>query len=392
MKRKIIVLLAIIVILLVGFLFVFKGKSTLISKKSTSPNLNSASVIKQESQPINKLEAKSVNSKTSRKTISITIQEVKYSDLDVYEKSVGIVYNLDSSFISAETSGIVKYVKVEIGDLVKKGQILAQIDKEELENTRNAQVSEINKIKAQLKDQQTNQIRYKSLYKSGYVSQAELDTINTNVKTLKEQLGSAQSMLANYNIILQKSVIKSKIQGIVQERSVSKGNFVSVGTPLFTIVDNSNLLILANYPQFFSSILKKNQPVVVEIGEGRVINTQIKEIKPIVDSETRSLQIILSLPNNSYKLKPGETVNVSVITQRKTNVIVIKEEAVVLRARGKVVYVINPDNTVDERAITTGVSQNGLVEVKDGLEIGESIAVEGAGFLSNNANIIIIGN
>jgi RND family efflux transporter MFP subunit len=392
MKRKIIVLLAIIVILLVGFLFVFKGKSTLISKKSTSPNLNSASVIKQESQPINKLEAKSVNSKTSRKTISITIQEVKYSDLDVYEKSVGIVYNLDSSFISAETSGIVKSVKVEIGDLVKKGQILAQIDKEELENTRNAQVSEINKIKAQLKDQQTNQIRYKSLYKSGYVSQAELDTINTNVKTLKEQLGSAQSMLANYNIILQKSVIKSKIQGIVQERSVSKGNFVSVGTPLFTIVDNSNLLILANYPQFFSSILKKNQPVVVEIGEGRVINTQIKEIKPIVDSETRSLQIILSLPNNSYKLKPGETVNVSVITQRKTNVIVIKEEAVVLRARGKVVYVINPDNTVDERAITTGVSQNGLVEVKDGLEIGESIAVEGAGFLSNNANIIIIGN
>ena len=191
---------------------------------------------------------------------------------------------------------------------------------------------------------------------------------------------------------LQKSVIKSKIQGIVQERSISKGNFVSIGTPLFTIVDNSNLLILANYPQFFSSILKKNQPVVVDIGEDRIINTKIKEIKPIVDSDTRSLQIIVSLPNNSYKLKPGETVNVSVVTQRKTNVIVVKEEAVVLRASGKVVYVINPDNTVDERPITTGISQNGVVEVKDGLEIGESIVVDGSGFLSDNAVISIRNN
>ncbi len=385
MKKKFIILLGIVATLVLcsAYLFFFKDKSNFIqsyfasnNKKSSLPQNNNSIV--EEKKPI-------------KKAVSITTQNVKLSNLDVYEKSVGIVYNLDSSFISAETSGVVKSVNVEIGDYVNKNQVLAQIDKEELENTRNAQISEINKIKAQLKDQEKNLVRYKSLYKNGYVSQSELDAISTNVKTLKEQLSSAKAMLANYNIVLEKSVIKSKIQGIIQERSISKGTFVSIGTPLFTIVDNSNLLILANYPQFFSSIVKKDQAVVVEIDENKIIKTKIKEIKPVVDEQTRSLQVIIELPNNEYKLKPGETVNVKIIIQKKSNIILLKEEAVVLRNKGKVVYIIK-DNIVEERLVKTGVSQDGLIEITDGLQGGEEIALEGAGFLSNNANINILAN
>jgi RND family efflux transporter MFP subunit len=328
--------------------------------------------------------------KVPKKVIPVSVYEAKLDNLEVVEKSVGIVYNLDSSKISAETSGVVNKVYVEIGDKIQKGQVLAEIDKKELINSRNTQNFEIKKIDAQLKDQEKNLIRYKKLYKEGYVSQSELDTIQTNVSSLRQQLSSAKSTLANYNISIEKSTIKSTISGVLQERLISSGTFASVGTHLFTIVDNSSVLILVNYPEFFSGVIKKDQKVIINLSDSNSLISKIKDIKPIIEEDTRSLQAIVAIANNSYKLKPGGTVNVSVVVDNKFNILLIPQDAIVLRAVGKVVYIVNQDgNSVEERLISVGSTSGGMIEITKGLKENEKVVVVGAGFLSNGANINI---
>jgi multidrug efflux pump subunit AcrA (membrane-fusion protein) len=89
------------------------------------------------------------------------------------------------------------------------------------------------------------------------------------------------------------------------------------------------------------------------------------------------------------KFRGGGTVNAQVVTGRKPNAVVVPEQSVVLRPAGKVVYVLEDGNKVAQRIVQTGYRQGGLIEITAGLAGGETVAVDGAGFLTNNANVAV---
>lgn len=326
---------------------------------------------------------------TSSRVTSITAITLKGEDVDVFDKSIATIYNLNSVTIAPEVSGLIEKVYVDVGDSVKSGQVLATIDKKESVNDKKSQEASVRQLQSQIKLQQKTLDRYKELKKNGFVSQAELDAANSDLVNLQQQLAGAKSVLANIDVRINNSQVKSKISGIVQERTATEGNYITVGTKMFSVVDNSHLIVIANFPESYFGKLKKGQEVFLKpAGLDVSIKSSIKEIKPIIEEQSRTIQAIIEVGSNTYNLKPGGTVEVSVLMYHKNNVILVPEESVVLRSSGKVVYVLDGDK-VKEVQVRTGFTQDNKVEIEEGLKDGQQVAYMGAGLLDDGAPVSV---
>lgn len=323
--------------------------------------------------------------------INVTTIKVKRETFNVYEETIGIVYNFETNEISSEVAARALKVNVKLGDHVKKGQVLAVLDPSEFINSANAQKAEIKRINAVLADQRLTLTRYKKLIKKGFISQAEVDTAVSNVDSSLASLRNAKALLANYQIKIEKSRIINDKEGIVQDIQVAKGDFANIGTQLFTVVDNTHLNVIVGLPESFLPKLHKGAEVLLTIpGRETPVKSTIKELKPVIDETSRSVQVVIDLNNSKLHLKPGGTLPVNVLLERKQNAMVLPEESIVERMAGDVVYVVNSDNkTVTEKLIKAGVNKNGTVEIVSGLSVNDTVVLSGAGFLSDKAKIII---
>ncbi|MCL2567728.1 MAG: efflux RND transporter periplasmic adaptor subunit [Alphaproteobacteria bacterium] len=323
-------------------------------------------------------------------TIPVVVKKIHRQDFQVYEKTIGSISNLDINTVSAEVSGLVERINVNIGDTVKVGDVIAVVDSRELKNNVNSQEAEIQRLSALLADAKRTQSRYQKLIKDGFVSQADMDTLNTSIKTYQEQLVNARAVLSNSKIQLARSSIRAPQEGMIQQRYIAVGTLVSNTTSIVDIVNNKNLMVIASMPEGFSHRLKSNQEVTLRVsGTDISLKTKIKELKPVIDEQSRSVSLIIYIPKNDYNLKPGGTLEVYISMENRKDAVVVPESAVILRLAGKVVYVLNEDNSVSEFPVKTGVTQDGLVEVLSGLRGDENIVVDGASYLSDKAKVSI---
>ncbi|MDR0484485.1 MAG: efflux RND transporter periplasmic adaptor subunit [Alphaproteobacteria bacterium] len=324
----------------------------------------------------------------SAAVVPVSVKKINRANFQVLEKTIGSISNLDINTVASEVSGVIERINVNIGDTVKAGDIVAVVDSNELRNNVISQESEIQRLSALLTDTKRTQSRYQKLIKDGFVSQAELDTLNTNIKSYQEQLVNARAVLANNKIRLAKSSIRASQSGMIQQRYVTRGTLVSNTSPIVDIVNNNNLMVIASMPESFSYRLKKDQKVELKVsGTDIVLKSSIKELKPVIDEQSRSVALIIYIPKNDYNLKPGGTLEVYISMELKKDAILVPESAVVLRIAGKVVYTLNEDGTVNEIPVKTGAYQDGLIEILSGLKGDETIVVDGASFLSDKAKV-----
>jgi RND family efflux transporter MFP subunit len=170
---------------------------------------------------------------------------------------------------------------------------------------------------------------------------------------------------------------------------VAPGDYVKVGDPLFQLVGTQRLHAHLPFPESAAPRLKLGQPVRLTspLVPDLVIEAKIDEIRPTITATSRALDVIVKFDSDG-RLRGGGTVNADVVTGRRPNAIVVPEHAVVLRPAGKVVYLVEDGKAV-QRVVQTGVKQGDLVEITAGLAAGETIAVDGAGFLTNNATVAV---
>jgi RND family efflux transporter MFP subunit len=158
---------------------------------------------------------------------------------------------------------------------------------------------------------------------------------------------------------------------------------------MFQLVGTRRLHAHLPFPESAAPRLKLGLPVriVSPLVPDLVIHGKIDEIRPNVTATSRALDVIVKFDSDG-RLRGGGTVNAEVVTGRKPSAIVVPEHAVVLRPAGKVVYLVEDGKAV-QRVVQTGVKQGGVVEITSGLTGGETIAVDGAGFLTNNASVAV---
>lgn len=333
----------------------------------------------------------------STKGLRITAIKVKPQNLPVKLEAVGTVESKTAPFIAAEEPGRVVKVLVDIGDVVHVGQVLAEIDRRPLELQRDAAKAETGNVSALITNQELVTKRYRRLSKKKLLSQTLLDEAEAQLAALKEQLTAARARLAIVDDQLAKTRIASPITGIVDQRLVSVGDYVKKGNPLFRVANTESLQIILPFPEPVANQLKRGLKVeiITAINSELIIEETLSELRPMIEGSNKSITAIVELHDPTLT-KPGASVLGKVIIGIRENALLVPEQSVVRRPAGEVVYVINGTNVqgtiVQQRVVHTGLRYEGRIEIIEGLTVGEIIAVDGAGFLTDNAPVTVQGN
>jgi RND family efflux transporter MFP subunit len=319
----------------------------------------------------------------------VSVAKADARTLEVVEDSVGSLENFMDPKVGAEVAGRVVSVKGFVGKKVKRGDLLAEIDASDLEIQSRADSAEIARLEALVANQERIIANQQKLVEKNYISQNALDESLAQGKAIREQLAAARAKFDANRNALRKTKVVAPIDGEVEVQIVAPGDYVKLGDPMFQLVATQRLHAHLPFPESAAPRLKVGQPVRLTspLVPDLVIEAKIDEIRPTITATSRALDVIVKFDTDG-KFRGGGTVNAQVVTGRRANAIVVPEQAVVLRPAGKVVYVVE-DGKATQRIVQTGYRQGGMIEITTGLAGGETIAVDGAGFLTNNAIVTV---
>jgi RND family efflux transporter MFP subunit len=272
---------------------------------------------------------------------------------------------------------------------VDKGQVLAKIDPEKYTLQFAQSKAEMARLSALLINQELDLKRAEQLFKDSLVSEEMIDRTRAEYNALKEQINAAEAQLNNSKRLIEETEIKAPIKSKVSAKNIDVGDFVQTGVIVFELIDTENLRVALSFPEYLNLKLKKGLSVYLTTPTSidQLIETTIKDIKPDINANSRSITAIVDFENPGSWV-PGASTQATIILSTVKNALVLPQLSVVRRSNGNVVYLLN-ENTVLERSVNTGLEKNGLIQITSGLRKGDIVALDGAGFLTNGSVINI---
>ena len=267
--------------------------------------------------------------------VSFETAKVEMGKVQTSITATGTIEPVTSVTVGTQVSGIVSHLYVDYNSIVKKGQVIAELDRTNL-------ISELNTAKANLTSAQStanyelsNYNRYKTLYDKGLVSADEYESALLSYQKAKEQVNTSRESVRKAQTNLGYATITSPIDGVILSKSVEEGQTVaaSFNTPeLFVIAqDLTNMRVIADIDEADIGGVKEGQRVAFTVDafpddsfEGAV--TQVRQ-QATTESNVVTYEVVISAPNKDLKLKPGLTANVTIFTLEKDNVLTVPSKA-----------------------------------------------------------------
>jgi RND family efflux transporter MFP subunit len=208
--------------------------------------------------------------------------------------------------VRAELGGSMTAVMVEEGQLTRQGAVIGRIETRTLDDTRASAVSALRSAESQLALAQREVARTEQLVKAGALATRDLDVARANVATVEAQVADAKSRLAAAERQLGDAVIRAPLSGVVSSREVNRGDVVSPGTALFTVIDPSSMRLEASVPSDDLSALRVGAKVEFTVrGYDQTFTGAIERIAPQADPVTRQVPIYVAIPNVGGRLVAG---------------------------------------------------------------------------------------
>jgi membrane fusion protein (multidrug efflux system) len=323
----------------------------------------------------------------TRKSIYITTAKALLETFEDKESAIGSIRGIIDPTIATEISGKVIRLHVRTGSIVKKGDLLAEIEQKDYQFQLSLSKAEVRKLEARLANQEKNYLRNLSLVDKEFISENALDTIITEKNETEEEIEIARSKRNIAQSNFDKTRVYSPISGVVEKQVPSIGDFLKIGDPVFQIISNKKLRAHIPFPEKLARKLKSGIPIKLKTPTStNEITVTIAELKPQLMSDSRSIDIIADIKGQP-EWQAGASVKGTVIFSNREG-IAVPEQSVVLRPAGQVVYIVNK-NKVEQRKVTIGINQDGLIEILSGLEENEIVALDGAAYLSDQTPINI---
>ena len=324
-----------------------------------------------------------------RPPTQITVVQAKSGAIEETETTLGVLETQDDPKIAAEVAGRVASLSVTSGQAVRRGQVLAELDAADAQLQNDADAADVNRLKSLLEQQERLVARQADLVAKNFVSRNVLDDATAQRDALKSQLAAAESRAGLSRRGIGKTRITAPNEATVEEVMVAPGDYVKLGDPMFRLVAAGSLRASLSFSEAVAPRLKRGQAVrlTTPLAPDVSFESRIDELRPQVSNSGRSV-IALARLKPDPRLRPGATVNAIVLIDRKPAAVLVPEQSVVLRPAGKVVYAV-VDGKAQQRVVDTGAQEGGFVEVTRGLKAGETVALDGAGFLSQGAEVAI---
>ena len=319
----------------------------------------------------------------------ITTTLAKAGAMEITEETLGTLEALIDPKIGAEVAGKVVQVLAGAGKAVSKGELLAIIDDADIALQHRADEADRKRAEALLAQQERVVERQQQLVQKGFISQNAADDARAQRAALRQQLAAAGARgdLSRRN--QGKARVLAPFGGMVETQIVSAGDYVKVGDPLFQLVSSQKLRAHLPFPESAAPRLKKGQAVILTSPQrpGSAFRGVVSEIKPGVSESGRALDVLVDI-DNTEGFRPGGTVNAAVVVAAREDAVQVPEQSVVLRPAGKVVYAIQEGKAI-QVVVEVGAKRGGMVEIVKGLPAGATVALDGAGFLTNNASVSV---
>ena len=249
--------------------------------------------------------------------------------------ATGTIEPVTSVTVGTQVSGIVSKLYVDYNSVVKKGQVIAELDKTDLMSQLNSAKTQLATAQRQLNYQTTNFNRYKTLYQKGLVAADDFDSAKLSYTQAKEQVAAAKEEVQRAQTNLGYATITSPIDGIVLSKSVEEGQTVaaSFSTPeLFTIAqDLTNMQGVADVDEADIGDVKEGERVsfTVDAYPDDTFEGTVKQVRQEATTTNNvvTYEVVISAPNADLKLKPGLTANVTIYTAERKGVLSVQSKA-----------------------------------------------------------------
>ncbi len=276
--------------------------------------------------------------------------------------------------IAPLTGGRITKIRAQIGDYVSRGQVLAEMDRVQLDQT-----------KLQLQNDSTELSRLRALYAEGGLSASDLEAMELAYKVRK----------ATYDNLEENTILRSPISGYVTARNYDKGDIASAALPLFTVQQVMPVKLLVGISESEYTKVKKGDAVTLTVDAfpDRVFEGKITRLYPTMDAATHTFNVEVVVENRDRALRPGMYARVTVrfgINHR----IVVPDRAVVKQEGSgqKYVFVLNEDSTVSYQPVTPGRHIGNEYEIIDGLEEGVTIISKGQSTLKEGTKVQVVND
>lgn len=249
--------------------------------------------------------------------------------------ATGTIEPVTSVTVGTQVSGIVSKLFVDYNSVVKKGQVIAELDKTNLMSQLNTAKTQLATAQSQLNYQTTNYKRYKTLFEKGLVAADDFDNAKLSYTQAKEQVVSAKEEVQRAQTNLGYATITSPIDGVVLSKSVEEGQTVaaSFSTPeLFTIAqDLTNMQVVADVDEADIGDVKEGERVsfTVDAYPDDTFEGEVKQVRQEATTTNNvvTYEVVISAPNADLKLKPGLTANVTIYTAERKGVLSVPSKA-----------------------------------------------------------------
>jgi multidrug efflux system membrane fusion protein len=341
--------------------------------------------------------------RNANQPIPVLIAPAEQKDVPIYLDALGTVQAFNTVTIKPMVDGPLLTVNFNEGQAVKKGDLLAQIDRRTYQAALDQATAKKAQDEAQLANARLDLARYTKLAANNYTSAQQADTARAQVAQLEAQVQQDQAQIDSARTQLSYTTIVSPLDARTGLRQVDAGNIVHASdtTGLVVLTQLQPISVVFTLPQqtlgqvanamqhgvakvlAFAQGATGSQTGLLDTGTLAVLDNQ-------VDATTGTIKLKATFPNLDNKLWPGGFVGVQLQADLAKDAVVVPPAAVQRGPRNAYVYVVNPDDTVTRRNVTVGHEDAQASIITDGVKPGDKVVIDGASRLSENSKVTIV--
>lgn len=293
-------------------------------------------------------------------------------DVDQVTSYASTVEAFATNNIMPQSGGRIRKINVEVGDYVTKGQVLAEMDRLQLEQ-----------LELQVQNDEIEYQRLKSLYESGGVSQSDFETAELGYKVRR----------TNYENMLENTILRTPITGFVTARNFDVGDMFSMSAPLFTVQQVVPVKLLVGISESEYTKVKKGDSVSITADAlpGRTFTGKVERLYPTINAATHTFSAEVHVTNSDRALRPGMYTRVSV--NYGTNHSIVIPDLCLVKQEGtgqRFVYLLGADNTVKYVPVGTGRHIGTEYEITEGLSEGDVVVYKGQAALKDGVKVQVL--
>lgn len=324
-----------------------------------------------------------------RPALTVTVARPQRESMPIRLQANGNITAWQEASVGAEVNGLrLSSVNVNVGDTVRKGQVLAEFVRETTQaDTLQARAS-LMQAEASHQNAKADADRARAIENTGALSKSQVAQYLTQEKVALAQWEAAKAALGATEVRLGNTRVLSPDDGVISARAATVGAVVGAGQELFRLVRQGRLEWRGEVTPSEVDRVKIGQSVAVTAATGREVQGKVRAIAPSADPQTRNILVFVDLPRHA-ELKAGTFAH-GAFDLGRSEALTVPSQSVVVRDGSNYVFAIDAQNRASQLKLRTGRRVGERVEVLEGLKEDASVAVQGAGFLNEGDLVKVV--